>query len=104
LLVKSAWVRDWLYHGQHVTASAVYGRELFASQNLTGYFVLLVGFPFVGLVMGLIGSGIASVARPAPDGSGLPGPPGDGGPEPLPTPPDGGRQVDVGELNALPSD
>jgi hypothetical protein len=104
LLVKSAWVRDWLYHGQHVTASAVYGRELFASQNLTGYFVLLVGFPFVGLVMGLIGSGIASVARPAPDGSGLSGPPGDGGPEPLPTPPDGGRQIDVGELNALPSD
>ena len=23
LMLKSAWVRDWLYHGQHLTASAV---------------------------------------------------------------------------------
>ena len=33
LMLKSAWVRDWLYHGQHLTASAVYGRELDASQD-----------------------------------------------------------------------
>jgi hypothetical protein len=85
LLVKSAWVRDWLYHGQHVTASAVYGRELFASQNVMGYFVLLIGFPFVGLVMGLIGSAITNVTSPVPGDSSPPGLPGDSGPEPLPS-------------------
>ena len=33
LMLKSAWVRGWLYHGQHLTASALYGRELYASQE-----------------------------------------------------------------------
>jgi hypothetical protein len=33
VFVHSAWVRGLLFHGQHLTASAVYGRELFASQN-----------------------------------------------------------------------
>jgi len=81
LLVKSAWVRDWLYHGQHVTASAVYGRELYASQNVMGYFLLLVGFPFIGLLLGLTGAGIANVAGTQPDGEAPPDPP---GPEPMP--------------------
>jgi len=67
LLVNSAWVRDWLYHGQHLTASAVYGRELFASQNAGSYFFLLVGFPIVGLVMAVIGTAIANPAPRVPD-------------------------------------
>ncbi len=75
LLVKSAWVRGVLYHGQHLTASAVYGRELFASQDVGGYFVLLVGFPIIGLAMALTGAGIACAARPLPNG-GRPGAPG----------------------------
>jgi hypothetical protein len=62
LLVKSAWVRGVLYHGQHLTASAVYGRELFATQDLAGYFFLLVGFPIIGLAMALTGAGIAAGA------------------------------------------
>jgi len=70
LLVKSAWVRDWLYRGHHVTASAVYGRELFASQNVTAYFFLLVAFPFIGLVLGLTGAGIANVNGSSRAGSG----------------------------------
>ena len=70
LLVKSAWVRDWLYQGQHVTASAVYGRELFASQNVTAYPFLLVAFPVIGLVLGLTGAGIANVAASSRAGSG----------------------------------
>jgi hypothetical protein len=101
LLVKSAGVRDWFYHGQHLTASAVYGRELYASQNVQGYFLLLVGFPFIGIMMGLLGSGVANVTGPLPDGGGPPRPPGGGGPEPAPDPPDGGRQADVTELAAL---
>ena len=67
LLVKSAWVRDLLYHGQHLTASAVYGRELYASQDVTAYFALLIGFPLIGLVMGLTGAGIANAIRQQPE-------------------------------------
>jgi hypothetical protein len=67
LLVRSAWVRDLLYHGQHLTASAVYGRELYASQGVTGYFVLLIGCPIVGLILGVTGAGIASATRTLPD-------------------------------------
>ena len=63
LLVKSALVRDWLYHGQHLTASAVYGRELYSSMDTTGYFLLLIGFPIAGVFMGLVGAAIANVAR-----------------------------------------
>jgi hypothetical protein len=103
LLVRSAWVREWLYHAQHLTASAVYGRELYATQNVMGYFLLLVAFPFVGQVLGVTGSGIANVTRPQPDGGGPPRPPGPPGPEPVPDPSDGGRQADAGELTALRS-
>jgi hypothetical protein len=98
LLIRSASVRDWLYHGQHLTASAVYGRELYASQNVTGYFFLLVAFPIIGLLVGLAGVGLANPAPRLPDGGGPGGPPGPGRPDPLPDPPDGGRQADVKEL------
>jgi hypothetical protein len=77
LMVRSAWVRDLLYHGQHLTASAVYGRELYAGQDVSAYFVLLFGFPIIGLLMGLAGAGLANV------------------PGPLPAPPDAGRQTDL---------
>jgi len=60
LLLRSAWVRNLVYHGQHLTASAVYGRELYASQDVAAYVFLLAAFPLVGLVMGLIGAGIAN--------------------------------------------
>ena len=55
LMLKSAWVRGWLYHGQHLTASAVYGRELYASGNVGFYAVICVVFPIIGLVVGLVG-------------------------------------------------
>jgi len=48
LLVTSARVRDLLYHGQHLTASAVYGRELWASQNVHSYAVTWIFFPIMG--------------------------------------------------------
>ena len=91
LLVRSAWLRGWLYHGQHLTATVVYGRELFATGNLVGYFVLLVAFPFIGLMMGLTGAGIATTIRPLPDGGRPGGPGGPPAPEPVPDPPDDGR-------------
>jgi hypothetical protein len=101
LMLKSAWMRGWLYHGQHLTASAVYGRELYASGNVAFYAVICVGFPVIGLIMGVAGAGYASVTGPQP-GSGDPGgPPGPGEPEPAPDPPPGGRLTDTGARTAL---
>jgi hypothetical protein len=56
LLVKSAQVRGLLYHGQHLTASAVYGRELFATQDLAGYLFMCVAFPIIGAMLGAAGA------------------------------------------------
>jgi hypothetical protein len=100
-MVRSAWVRDLIYHGQHVTASAVYGRELYASQDVAGYYLLLIGFPIIGFLMGLLGAGIANPAPRLPEGGGPNGPGGPGGPEPMPDPPDGGRDIDAEELTVL---
>jgi hypothetical protein len=96
LLVKSAWVRGLLYHGQHLTASTVYGRELFATQNVGAYLFLCVAFPIIGLVMGAVGGGCANVKDLLPDGGRPPGRPDPPGPEPVPDPPDGGRLADAG--------
>ena len=74
LLVKSAWLRGWLYHGQHLTASAVYGRELFASGNLMFFAVICVAFPLIGAVMGLLGWGVVSVTTPLTGRRGAAGP------------------------------
>jgi hypothetical protein len=100
LMLKSAWVRGWLYHGQHLTASAVYGRELYASQNVGFYVTICVVFPIIGLMMGVVSSGYANVTGPLPDGG---GPPGSGGPPQVPDPPDGRRLAEVGEPTALRS-
>ncbi len=101
LMLKSAWVRDWLYHGQHLTASAVYGRELYASGNVAFYAAICVVFPIIGLIMGLAGAGYANVTGPQPGSSGPGGPPGPGEPAPVPDPPAGGRLTDAGKLTVL---
>ena len=62
LLIKSALVRGWLYHGQHLTASAIYGRELYASWDLPGDAAICLVLPVVGLFMGLVGTGSANMA------------------------------------------
>jgi hypothetical protein len=96
LLVNSAWLRDLLYHGQHLTASAIYGRELFATQDVHGYPWICAAFPVIGLLMGLLGAGLANATGPRPDGGHPPGHPDPPGPEALPDPPDGGRRADAG--------
>jgi hypothetical protein len=92
LMLKSAWVRDWLYHGQHLTASAVYGRELYASQDVAFYGLICVAFPVIGAIMGASGSGMASMTGPLPGG----GPAGPPGPDRAPDPPGGGQLAGVG--------
>jgi hypothetical protein len=63
LMLKSAWARDWLYYGQHLTASAVYGRELYASKDMALYGVICVAFPIIGAIMSTLGSGAAQATR-----------------------------------------
>ena len=75
LMIKSAWVRDWLYHWQHLTASATYGRELYATWDLTVDGVLCVLLPVIGLVMGALGVGLVSMTRPLAFGGAPPVPP-----------------------------
>jgi len=103
LLVRSARVRGLLYHGQHLTASAVYGRELFAAQDVASYAFLCFVFLIIGLLIGAVVAGFASAVGPLPDGGRPPGPPGPPEPEPQPDPPDGGRLADAGaDQDGLP--
>jgi hypothetical protein len=84
LLVKSAWVRGLLYHGQHLTAPVVYGRELFASQSAGSYLLMCLAFPVIGALMGVFGAAaVDGLASPQPDGGRPPGPPSPPGSEPL---------------------
>ena len=94
LLIKSAWARDLLYHGQHLTSSVVYGRELFAVQNTQGYDIICIIFPLIGALLGMTGAGVASMRTSPQPGGGRP--PGPSAPEPLPGPPGGGRQIVAG--------
>jgi hypothetical protein len=103
LMLKSAWVRSWLYHGQHLTASALYGRELYASGDVAFYAAMGVVFPIIGVIAGLAGSGYAHTPRPLPDSGGPGGPPGPDGPEPVPGPSGGGQHADARELTVLRS-
>ena len=57
----------WLYPGQHLTAPALYGRELDASGAVAFYAVICVIFPLIGLMMGAIGSGSAKATGPQPE-------------------------------------
>jgi hypothetical protein len=95
LFVNSAWVRDLLFHGQYLTASAVYGRELFATQNASSYVILCVAFPIIGIMMGFLGAGLATLTGPRSADGRPPGPPGPPGPEPRPDPPGSGRLADA---------
>ena len=92
-MLTSAWMRGWLYHGQHLTASAVYGRELYASEDVAFYAAICVAFPIIGAIMGAFGSGMARMTGPLTDGDRPPGPP---GPDPVPAPPDGARLAGAG--------
>jgi hypothetical protein len=74
-----------LYHGQHLTAPVVYGRELFASQSTGGYLLMCLVFPVIGALMGAFGAAaVDGLARPQPDGAGPPEPSSPPGPAPLP--------------------
>jgi len=74
LVIKSALVRSWLFHGAHLTASAVYGRELYAATGAAFYCAICVAFPLIGVAVSMVGSA-AAIPVPRADGgpSGQPG-------------------------------
>ena len=103
-MVKSAWLRDWLYHGQHLlygvqnlsadlkTLQAIaYSHQLTGSMDTGAFFAMLIIFPVITLAT----TGLVAACRAADDAAPAPGDtrPGGGppGPGPAPKPPAGGR-------------
>jgi hypothetical protein len=119
VMLKAAWLRDWLYHGRHLmygvqnlsadlrTLPAIaYGHELTGSVDAGVFFFICIAFPVIALA--LTGLGALIVWGDAqPDlgdqrrgGGGPPGPE----PAPAPDPPAGGRLAGVTSDDAgLPS-
>jgi hypothetical protein len=50
LMLKSARLRHWLYHG-HLSAIATYRHEIYAGTNVNGYSLILIAFPVIGLLV-----------------------------------------------------
>jgi hypothetical protein len=91
LMPRAAWLRHWLYPGQHLLAAAVHSREVAASNSGGAYGLILIAFPVIGLLLGIFSSAAAiESSGPPPRGGGPPGP------EPAPDPPGSGRLADAG--------
>jgi hypothetical protein len=96
LMPRAAWLRHWLYPGQHLLAAAVDSREVAASNSVGAYGLILIAFPVIGLLLAIFSSAAAIESSGPPPGGG--GPP---GPEPTPDPPGSGRLADAGAGTAL---
>jgi hypothetical protein len=72
LMPRAAWLRHWLFPGQHLLASAVRSHELAANSSVGGYGLILIGFPVIGLALGALGS-LASTESLAATQAGLDG-------------------------------
>jgi hypothetical protein len=104
VMVKAAWLRDWLYHGHHLlygiqnlsselrTLPAIaYGHELTGSVDQGVFWAICIFFPLVALLMtaGVVGDAAnAAAGRADPRLGGGGGPE---GPGPTPDPPPGGE-------------
>jgi hypothetical protein len=95
LMPRAAWLRHWLYPGQHLLAGAVHSRELAASNGSGAYGLILIAFPVIGLLLGVFSSAAAIESSGPPAGGGGPPRP-EPGPEPVPDSPGSGRLADAG--------
>ena len=66
LMLRSAWLRHWLYHG-HLSALATYRHEIYAGNNVNGYALILMAFPVIGLIVSAV---TVACSVPAPRQSG----------------------------------
>jgi hypothetical protein len=94
LMPRAAWLRRWLYPGQHLLAAAVHSHEFTASNRVGGYGLILVAFPVIGVLLGMFGVAMTDLATSPGSSPGGDGPPGPPGPEPVPDSPDDGRLAD----------
>jgi hypothetical protein len=98
LMLKAAWLRNWLYHGQRLlygvqnlsadlrTLPAIaYSHQITGAVDAGAFFLICIGFPLIALAPTGIGA-LSLCANPAP-GQGDP-PPGGGGPPGPGTEPD----------------
>lgn len=119
VMLKAAWLRNWLYHGRHLlygvqnlssdlrTLPAIaYGHELTGSVDAGVLNAIIIFFPLIALAPTALAAVCqADDAAPAPgdprrDGGGPPGP------RPAPVPPHGGQRIvtdaDAGLAAGLP--
>jgi hypothetical protein len=95
LMLKGAWLRNWLYHGQHQffgiaglrsvldgnPTAIAYSHELTASVDSSIFLVMCVAFPLLALALaGMAAAGALGSAAAEPDGD----PPRGGGGPPAP--------------------
>jgi hypothetical protein len=55
LTLTSGALRQWFYHGQHLSTLTLYHREQIASVSTEVYVVVCIAFPVIGLIMGALG-------------------------------------------------
>ena len=119
VMLKAAWLRNWLYHGQHLwygvqnlssdlrTLPAIaYSHQLTGSVDAGVLNAIIIFFPLIALVptvcvaLSLTGDAAAGRGDPRRGGGGPPGP------GPAPDPPAGGQPAvtgdDVGLMAGLP--
>ncbi len=119
VMLKAGWLRNWLYHGQHLfygvqnlssdlrTLPAIaYSHQLTGAADSGAFFAICIAFPLLALAS----AGLAATIR-SDDAAATPGDPrrgggGPSGPEPTPDPPDGGLPAltdeDTGLAAGLP--
>jgi len=56
LMPRAAWLRHWLFPGQHLLAAATRSYELGTSSTVGGYGLILIAFPVIGLALGSLSS------------------------------------------------
>ena len=116
VMLKAAWLRNWLYHGPHLlygvqylsadlkTQSAItYSHELAGALDTKAFLIMCIGFPLIALLP----TGFAAIVR-ADDAAVAPGNPwrgggGPSGPEPAPASSGGGHAVVPDDVAGLPA-
>jgi len=110
VMLKDAWLRNWLYNGQHslygvqdvsfalrTLPAIAYSHELTGAADAGVFLLMCLAFPLIGLLPAAgVAGGRLDDHTPAPGGprrggGGLPGP------EPTPHAPDGGRAAVTGD-------
>ena len=114
VMLKAAWLRDWLYHGPHqlygvqnlssdlrTLPAIAYSHELTGSVDAGVLNAIIIFFPLIALVptvcvaMSRTGDAAAGRGDPRRGGGGPPGP------GPAPVPPTGGQRIVTGDHAGL---